>query len=114
MATTRLKTFRGDLTPQPLMLTALRVDAPSLPPPPEDGFLSLGSVVATEPTPPDAKPAPADRALVYAPPVPAKLLDFFSRGAGSLRAWIAPVLMLAIAVPGRPARSSRSSSSPRG
>ena len=99
VATTRLKTFRGDLTPQPLMLSALRVDAPSLPPPPEDGFLSLGSVVATEPTPPDAKPAPADRALVYAPPVPAKLLDFFSRSAGSVRAWIAPLLALMIMVP---------------
>ena len=99
VATTRLKTFRGDLTPQPLMLTALRVDAPSLPPPPEDGFLSLGSVVATEPSPPDAKPAPPDRALLYAPPVPAKLLDFFSRGAGNFRAWIAPLLLIVVALP---------------
>ena len=97
LATTRLKIFRGELTPQPLSVTAQRVDAPSLPPPPEDGFLSLGSVVANGTT--EIQPAPPDRALVYAPPVPAKLLDFFSRGAGSLRAWIAPLLMLLLLVP---------------
>ena len=96
LATTRLKTFRGELTPQPLSVSAVRVDAPSLPLPPEDGFLSLGSVVANRTT--EVQPAPPDRALVYAPPVPAKLLDFFSRGAGSFRAWIAPLLALIIMV----------------
>ena len=98
-ATTRLKAFRGDPTPQPLTISATRVDAPSLAPPAEDGYLSLGSVVAVAANPPDVRPAPTDRVLVYMPPIPAKLLDFFSRGAGHLRNWIAPVLMLAIAIP---------------
>ena len=98
-ATTRLKTFRGDLTLQPLTVSAVRVDAPSLPPAAEDGYLSLGSVVATATNPPEVKPAPTDRALVYAPPIPAKLLDFFSRSVGGFRAWIAPLLALMVMVP---------------
>ena len=98
LATTRLKLFRGDLTPQPLAVSAQRVHAPSLPPPAEDGYLSLGSVVAMPPTPTEAPQAaaPTDRALVYAPPVPAKFVDFFSRGAGNIRSWIAPLLALMV------------------
>ncbi len=98
-ATTRLKAFRGDLTPQPLTVSAVRVDAPSLPPPAEDGYLSLGSVVASATNPPEVKPSPSDRALIYSPPIPSKLLDFFSRGVGGFRAWIAPLLALMVMVP---------------
>ncbi|MGI4792325.1 MAG: IPT/TIG domain-containing protein [Janthinobacterium lividum] len=97
LATTKLKLFRGDVTAQPLSVSALRVDAPSLSAPAEDGYASLGSVVAEGTN--ESQPAPSDRALLYAPPIPAKLVDFFTRGAGSFRAWIAPLLLLMIAIP---------------
>ncbi|MDQ2688546.1 MAG: hypothetical protein M3Y28_11845, partial [Armatimonadota bacterium] len=95
-ATTRLKAFRGDVTRQPLPITAQRVDAPSVAPPVSDGYAGLGAVVAN-PTQ-ETQPLPGDRGLLYCPPIPAKLTDFFSRGAGSIQQWIMPVIGLIILI----------------
>jgi hypothetical protein len=81
-AVTKLKVFRGELTRQPIQLSAQRVDAPSVPPPATDGYAGMGAVVAAPTT---EKAQVGDRALIYHPPVPAKFTDFFTRGATSLR-----------------------------
>lgn len=95
-AATRLKAFRGEVTRQPLAVTAQRVDAPSVAPAVGDGYAGSGAVVAS-PTQ-ETAPLPGDRALLYCPPIPAKFTDFFSRGAGSVQQWIMPVIGLVILV----------------
>lgn len=82
-AVTRLKTIRGDLTRQPIPVSAQRVDAPSVPPAVADGYSGMGNVVASPTT--ENQTSSTDRALVYSPPIPAKLTDFFSKSAGSVR-----------------------------
>lgn len=95
-AATKLKTFRGDVARQPLMVSAQRVDAPSVPPPASDGYAGMGAVVANGTT--ETQQAPPDRALVYCPPVPAKFTDFFTKGATSIRTMAFGLIGLAAAV----------------
>jgi len=97
-AVTHLKTIKGDLTPQPLLLSALRLDAPSVPPPITDETSTrVGAVVANPTT--ESQQVLGDRALVYAPPIPAKLTDFFRHSASSARAFVLSVMALALLAP---------------
>lgn len=97
-AVTHLKTVKGNLTPQPLLLSALRLDAPSVPPPAGDEtFARAGAVVATPTT--ESQQAPGDRLVVYAPPVPTRLTDFFRQGASSARALVMSLIALALILP---------------
>lgn len=97
-AVTHLKTIKGSLTPQPLLLSALRLDAPSVPPPvTEEGFSQISAVVAVPTT--ESRQVDGDRALVYCPPIPAKLTDFFRQSASSARTLVMSLVALAILVP---------------
>lgn len=97
-AVTHLKTIKGDLTPQPLLLSALRLDAPSVPPPITDETSTrVGAVVANPTT--ESQQVLGDRAIVYAPPIPAKLTDFFRHSASSARAFVMSVVALALLAP---------------
>ncbi len=93
-AATKLKTVRGSLTSQALLVSAVRVDAPSVPPASPETGNTEGAVVAAPTT--DAKPLPGTNALVYAPPIPAKVTDFFSHGASSLRTFVMSVIGLVL------------------
>ncbi len=97
-AVTHLKTIKGSLTPQPLLLSALRLDAPSVPPPATaEGFFQSSAVVATPTT--ESRQVEGDRALIYCPPIPAKLTDFFRQSASSARTLVMSLVALAILVP---------------
>lgn len=97
-AVTHLKTIKGDLTPQPLLLSALRLDAPSVPPPITDETSTrVGAVVAIPTT--ESQQVLGDRAMVYAPPIPAKLTDFFRHSASSARAFVMSIVALALLAP---------------
>jgi tetratricopeptide (TPR) repeat protein len=95
-ATTQLRTIRGEVTPQSIMLTALRVDAPSVPLPLNDpSYSGWGAVVAEETT--ETKRLPGDRAINYCPPIPARLTDFFTRSGDWLRNLIMVVIGAVVA-----------------
>lgn len=97
-AVTHLKMIKGNLTPQPLLLSALRLDAPSVPPSATDETFSRAGAVVANPTT-ESQQAPGDRMVVYAPPVPAKLTDFFRQGASSARALVMSLVALALILP---------------
>ena len=97
-AVTHLRTFKGERTPQPLLLSAVRLDAPSVPPPPSDeNFAGAGSVVANPTT--ESRQAVGDCAIVYCPPVPAKLTDLFRQGVSSIRVFIMSIVGFALLAP---------------
>ena len=74
-AVSHLKTIKGSLTPQPLLLSALRLDAPSVPPPVSDEtFARVGAVVANPTT--ESQSVVGDRAVLYHPPIPSTLTAF--------------------------------------
>lgn len=83
-AATKLRVIRGDNTAQSILLNGARVDAPSVALPLDDGtYPTLGAVVAEDTD--DTRRLPGDRALVYCPPIPARLTDFFQRLGSSFR-----------------------------
>ncbi|BDI34261.1 hypothetical protein CCAX7_63120 [Capsulimonas corticalis] len=94
-AATRLKIFRGPVTAQSIMLSAIRVDAPSVAPPLTDAsYEGWGAVVARDTD--ESQRLPGDRALNYCPPIPAKLTDFFTRSDGALRNLMMTVIGLVV------------------
>jgi len=97
-AVTHLKTIKGDLTPQPLLLSALRLDAPSIPPPATEETFSRVAAVVANPTM-ESQQVLGDRAMVYCPPVPARLTDFFRHSASSARAFVMSLVALAVLAP---------------
>ncbi len=97
-AVTQLKTIKGNPTPQMLLLSALRLDAPSVAPPvSDDTYGRTGAVVANPTT--ESQQVPGDRMIVYAPPIPARLTDFFRQGASSARAFVMSLVVLALILP---------------
>lgn len=96
-AASRLKIFRGPVTAQSILLSAIRVDAPSVAPPLTDAsYEGWGAVVARDTD--ETQRLPGDRALNYCPPIPAKLTDFFTRSDGALRNMMMTVIGLVVGV----------------
>ena len=97
-AVTHLKTVKGDVTPQPLLLSALRLDAPSVPPPATDShYNGVGAVVAVQTT--ESQQVVGERSLIYCPPIPSKLTDLFRQSATTIRTFVMSVVGLALILP---------------
>ena len=97
-AVTHLRTFKGEPAIQPLLLSAIRLDAPSVPPPPTDeNFAGAGSVVANPTT--ESRQVVGDCAIIYCPPVPAKLTDFFRQSATSVRTFVMSIVGILVVAP---------------
>jgi hypothetical protein len=96
-AVTRLKTLRGHVVPQPVLLSAVRVDAPSVPPLPTDtADAGVGVVVANVTS--EAQQLSGDRSLLYCPLIPATLSDFVGRIGGSIQGLRITVIALVVAL----------------
>lgn len=81
-ATTLLNTLRGDLQTESVAVITQRVDAPSVPPLPDDAMYNaagaaLGSAVLMTETS-ETRQAPADRTVSYGPPIPSTLTGLIS------------------------------------
>lgn len=79
LACSDLRTFHGVAVEEPIVVSAERVDAPSIPPPPVDPALpSFGNVLAQKTS--EVQPGPPDRLLVFHPTVPAWFTNMFRGG----------------------------------
>jgi hypothetical protein len=85
----RLKIIKGDLTPQPLAITAQRVNAPTIPPQPEDSYtIAPTFVLVSNPSTPDSKGLAERRSVIYNPPIPNKPFEIIGRTFGSVKNFV--------------------------
>lgn len=92
----RLRTLRGNPTTQAVPLSLQRVDAPTVAPPAEDEFFVGTGKVLCKPTA-EKQALPGERAIVYHPPVPATLTDFFRGAFSSGRTLVMSAIGLVVA-----------------
>lgn len=97
-AVSKIRVVRGNLTPLPIPITAVRVDAPSVAPVFDEGSHPESRPVTADVTS-ETHALPQDRNLTYCPPIASNVTDFFSRSGSWIRGLVMTVLGAVIAVP---------------